>query len=124
MLRRPIKIQHGGRITSIFKTNFDCFAGGLSAKLHAGDYIYLWNNKWIGEAPFKTMFLNLFRLAEKPMGKICKMGGRNDSGWNWNLHIEADKMLEDPIATEEAFSLIEFLINIRLIFKVKYKLLW
>ncbi|XP_058762286.1 uncharacterized protein LOC131635664 [Vicia villosa] len=40
------------------------------------------------------------------------MGSWNDRGWCWQFHVDADSLLEDPVATEEAFSLIELLTNI------------
>ncbi|CAI8590018.1 unnamed protein product [Vicia faba] len=40
------------------------------------------------------------------------MGGWQDNCWTWNLHIDADLLLNDPIGTAEAFGIIELLTNI------------
>lgn len=58
------------------------------------------------------------------MEKVCEMGYWNDSSWCWKFHIDADTLLEDPVATEETFTLIELLTNTSPTIDAKDTLRW
>lgn len=57
------------------------------------------------------------------MGKVCEMGYWN-SGWFWNFYVDANILLQDPVATEESFILIELLTNISPIVDAKDMVRW
>lgn len=94
------------------KTNlFDCFAGNINFSLGKGDSFLFWYSRWIRGPTLKFVFPILFNLSRKPIGQVCDMGNWIEGVWPWNLHVNADDLLGNSTAIEEAFLLIELLTN-------------
>lgn len=97
-------------LASIHKTNeFDFFTGNVCFGLGVRNTIPFWVGRWLGGTLFKKLFPLLYNLSSKPMGCVNEMGNRQWQRWSWDFHIAAEKLLDNPLAVQEALEPVDIL---------------
>ncbi|XP_058775771.1 uncharacterized protein LOC131650046 [Vicia villosa] len=101
-------------MAGVHKTNnSDCFAGNITFGLGAGNSIPFWFGRWLGGTAFRLLFPLVFSLSTKKLGFVNEMGSLEGQCWSWDLHLQAEGLLENPLAVQEALELLDILGGIK-----------
>ena len=67
------------------------FQHQLAWRLGSGDKAKFWEDVWIGNSNFKTLYPRLFSLSLNPGLKVNEVGEWVDVAWRWKLRWRRDK---------------------------------
>lgn len=95
------ELHNGGPWKTIcnFITNFPNAQSFLhsrnKSRLGNGNLILFWHEIWIGDAPLKSLFPRLFRIAVNPLASISSLGRWNECKWVWEFQWQRPRRPRD-----------------------------